>query len=413
MTRSQNQPREAGLTVIRDGPGFFARHRNWKWKLGTLCLLGVAAVIAYPSPVSAQTQTGHTELVTDHVDTAQGGKEFGDFVVVPIPIVNPTFGNGLAVGGAYLYKFDEGSQTSFTGAGGFYTDSKSWGAGIGTVANFKEDAWKIKGGLAYFDLTLDFYGIGSDAGENDTFVPLNNKGIGLLVSALRRIVGKWYVGASYSFVDIQSTFDLSGVGGESPIPLPPEAELDSQVAGLGLILEYLTKDNQFNAYKGQLFKITWSESGSAVGSDFDFSSVNARYNHYFSLNKKEDEGHMTLAVTGTACATPGETPFYALCKFGTMLNLRGYVGGRFRDKTMLTTQAEYRWRFYKRWGAVAFAGVGQVAENFGDYNTDNLLPSAGIGARFMLSEKNRLNLSVDYAIGKDTSALYFYVAESF
>jgi hemolysin activation/secretion protein len=80
---------------------------------------------------------------------------------------------------------------------------------------------------------------------------------------------------------------------------------------------------------------------------------------------------------------------------------------------MLTAQAEYRWRFYKRWGAVAFAGVGQVAENFGDYNTDNLLPSAGIGARFMLSEKNRLNLSVDYAVGKDTSALYFYVAESF
>jgi hemolysin activation/secretion protein len=96
-----------------------------------------------------------------------------------------------------------------------------------------------------------------------------------------------------------------------------------------------------------------------------------------------------------------------------MLNLRGYVGGRYRDKSMLTAQAEYRWRFYKRWGAVAFAGVGQVAENFGDYNTDDLLPSAGIGARFMLSEKNRLNLSVDYAIGKDTSALYFYVAESF
>ena len=190
MTRSPIQPRGAGLTVIRVGPGFFARNYNWKWKLGALCLLGVAAVIAYPSPVSAQTQTGHTELVTDHVDRAEGGKEFGDFVVVPIPIVNPTFGNGLAVGGAYLYKFDEGSQTSFTGGGGFYTDSKSW-------------------------------------------------------------------------------------------------------------------------------------------------------------------------------------------------------------------------------GAVAFAGAGQVAENFGDYNTDDLLPRAGIGARFMLSEKNRLNLSVDYAIGKDTSALYFYVAESF
>ncbi|MCP4902860.1 MAG: hypothetical protein GY906_38350 [bacterium] len=36
-------------------------------------------------------------------------------------------------------------------------------------------------------------------------------------------------------------------------------------------------------------------------------------------------------------------------------------------------------------------------------------PSVGIGLRFMLSEKNRLNLSVDYAVGRDSDALYFYV----
>jgi hypothetical protein len=62
---------------------------------------------------------------------------------------------------------------------------------------------------------------------------------------------------------------------------------------------------------------------------------------------------------------------------------------------------------------VAFAGVGEVAESFSDYNTDNLLPSAGVGLRFMLSTNNRLNLSLDVAVGKDEGAVYFYVAESF
>jgi len=378
-----------------------------------VCLIGLAVVTALP--VSAQQAMQHAEEITDSVETAaKSGLKLGDFIAFPIPIVNPTFGNGLAAAAAYLYKLDEGSQSSATGVGGLYTDTKSWGAGIGQLANFNDDKWRIKGGLAYFDMKYDFYGVGSGAGDDANSVPLNQKGYGFGASALRKVVGHWYVGASYYLVKLQSTFDLSDVGGELPIPLPPEAEADSQVAGLGLILEYRTKDNQFNAYRGQQFDISWKESGSAVGSDFSFSSVNAKYHHYFSLNQKEAEGHMTLAVSGTACATPGDAPFYALCKFGSRLNLRGYVAGRYRDKTMLTAQAEYRWRFYKRFGMVAFAGVGQVAESWSDYDTDNLLPSAGIGVRFMLSEENRLNISVDYAVGKgDNNALYFYVMESF
>jgi hypothetical protein len=46
-----------------------------------------------------------------------------ELVVAPIPIVNPTFGTGLALGGMYLYQLDEGSQPSFTAAAGAYTDS--------------------------------------------------------------------------------------------------------------------------------------------------------------------------------------------------------------------------------------------------------------------------------------------------
>ena len=76
-------------------------------------------------------------------------------------------------------------------------------------------------------------------------------------------------------------------------------------------------------------------------------------------------------------------------------------------------QAEYRWRFTKRWGAVSFAGIGEVADSFSDYNTDNLLPGAGVGLWFMLSTENRLNLSFDFEVGKDRSAAYFFVADWF
>ena len=102
-----------------------------------------------------------------------------------------------------------------------------------------------------------------------------------------------------------------------------------------------------------------------------------------------------------------------MCKFGQGGDLRGCIGGRYRDQVMFTAQAEYRWQFYKKWGVVAFAGVGGVDEDLGGFDFENPLPSAGVGLRFMLSKENRLNLGVDYAVGKDSDAWYFSVGESF
>jgi outer membrane translocation and assembly module TamA len=80
---------------------------------------------------------------------------------------------------------------------------------------------------------------------------------------------------------------------------------------------------------------------------------------------------------------------------------------------MFATQVEYRWNFWKRWRMVAFAGVGEVAPKLDELNTKDLLPSAGAGLRFMVSEKNRVNISMDYARGKEGDTVYFYIGESF
>jgi len=327
-----------------------------------------------------------------------------ELVVAPIPIVNPTFGTGLAALGMYLYQLDEGSQPSFTAAGAAYTDSESYGFGIAQVAHFKDDAWKIKGGAVVFDANLRYYGTGRILGDRGISIPINQEGWAAGVRGLRRIKGDWYVGLQYWFLRITSTFDTSNLD----IELPPASQLDSQVAGLGAMIEYDSRDNRFNTNSGRLLNATWSNSEEAIGSDFDFSSGKADYNFYHELKPGK-----VIAGRGTLCMTPGDAPFYALCKFGQGVDLRGYVGGRYRDETMATVQAEYRWRFYKKWGMVAFAGVGKVAEAWSDYNFNDLLPSAGVGLRFKLSKTTDLNLSVDYAVGKDSDAWYFYVGESF
>jgi hypothetical protein len=60
-----------------------------------------------------------------------------------------------------------------------------------------------------------------------------------------------------------------------------------------------------------------------------------------------------------------------------------------------------------------FAGVGEVAKDLRDLGLENLLPSAGGGLRYMVSEKERVNLSIDYARGREGAALYFYIGEAF
>ncbi len=305
----------------------------------------VSLLVLIVAPALAQ-QTDLFEDETKLLETLDDEKK-NELVVAPIPIVNPTFGIGLAVGGMYLYQLDEESQPSFTAAGAAYTDSESYAFGIGQAAYFKDDAWKIKAGAGVFDVNLRFYGIGRRSGDQGFSIPINQEGWAAGVRGLRRIKGNWYAGLQYWFLRITSTFDTSDLD----IELPPAIQLDSQVAGLGAMIEYDSRDNRFNPSNGKLFNATWSNSEEAIGSDFDFSAGKSDFNFYHQLK----EGKV-IAGRATLCMTPGNAPFYALCKFGQGVDLRGYFGGRFRDERMATLQAEYPMEVFQEWGVVASRG---------------------------------------------------------
>jgi outer membrane protein assembly factor BamA len=363
-------------------------------------LMIVAAVVS--TPAFAQ-----EELLEEQIDLLEAIHEDNqdrELVVAPVPILNPTFGTGLAAIGMYLYQLDEGSQPSFTAAGAVYTDTESYGFGVAQVARFADDAWKIKAGAASFDLNLKFFGIGNILANLGISIPYNQKGWAAGVRGMRRFKGNWYGGLQYWYASMDTTAEIT----PNDITLPDEINVKTSVAGFGVIVEYDSRDNRFNPRKGNLFNATWSSSGETIGSDFDFSATKVDYNLYRELRPTS-----VVAGRATLCMTPGDAPFYALCSFGRGNDLRGYVAGRYRDETMMTVQAEYRWNFYKKWGMVAFAGIGQVGEKLSDYNTNDILPSAGVGLRFKLSKTTGFNLSVDFAVGEDTSAWYFYVGEAF
>lgn len=101
------------------------------------------------------------------------------------------------------------------------------------------------------------------------------------------------------------------------------------------------------------------------------------------------------------------------CQFGSNRDLRGYPVGRYYDDALYALQLEYRAPLWKRLGAVVFAGVGSVASSLDRLDSAKSLSSTGVGLRYLASPAQRLNVSIDFAVGRDESTLYVYIGEAF
>ncbi len=67
----------------------------------------------------------------------------------------------------------------------------------------------------------------------------------------------------------------------------------------------------------------------------------------------------------------------------------------------------------KRFGLVAYGGVGGVARHLNEFRMDQLLPAAGAGARFRLTKESHVNFRVDLAVGRNGHTVTIGVGEAF
>ena len=356
-----------------------------------------------PVPGSAEANLGSDLPVPlGPASVAPGGKpsdnKTGEWIVAPIPFLNPTFGWGIGLGAGYIYQpLSEQSNAPpwITGMGGFYTQNESWGIGGAHKMNFGDDRWRLLTGGGYADLRYDFYGIGSDAGNAGRSVALNQRAGGGLFELLHQVTGHWYAGLRYMLANSQTRLDSASTNVPPSLALDPD-ELSANIAALGLHLQRDSRDSQFYPTRGSLLDFQAQFFDDAFGSDFIFQAYELSYNQYFSLATNH-----VLALRGYGRATSGRVPFFALCSFGAKGDLRGYTPGRYRDKVMFAVQSEYRWRLTQRFGVVAFAGLGGVAPEIDQFDT--LLPSGGVGARYVIAKKNNVSLRFDAAWAKTST----------
>ena len=118
---------------------------------------------------------------------------------------------------------------------------------------------------------------------------------------------------------------------------------------------------------------------------------------------------VVIAWDINGCVKSGDIPLWDTCR----VNLRGFALTDYLGKRSISGQIEARWRVWKRWGLVGFAGLGHITNSFSDGGDNVDVPSYGAGVRFMVLQSKRINLRVDYARSDDSDALYLGVAEAF
>ncbi len=109
----------------------------------------------------------------------------------------------------------------------------------------------------------------------------------------------------------------------------------------------------------------------------------------------------------------GSLPFDQLPMIGADTAMRGYPRGRFRDRQAMTAQVELRTAYWRRIGAVAFAGAGTVAPVFGRLASGTWYPTAGIGLRALLSPRQRAIGRLDLAFGRGSWGVNVGLGEAF
>lgn len=273
--------------------------------------------------------------------------------------------------------------------------------------------------VQWFNFPLLFYGIGNNTQavdeESYTTQTLNAE-----LTYLKSVIPKLYAGLGYTFLQSDIVqFENNGLLAQ-PGLIP--GNTGSITSGFNLNFRYDNRDNNLCASSGYYIDFKLANYESWMGSEYDFTRIDIDLRKYFQPFNKH-----VLAFQMVLTNTWGASPFETMALLGGNSIMRGHYEGRFRDNSLYAGQVEYRlpigrsdWidnrekiPFKERWGVVGFVGFGDVANSFGEIELNKIKSSVGLGIRYLVLPKERINVRIDFGFGTQYPGLYFNIREAF
>ena len=232
-------------------------------------------------PVYAADKESTDEIIDESVKTASVFESKGQWVPVPIPVSNPTVGTGLQAVLMYLHpKQAESTHNSTTGLVGMYTDTASWFTGIFHDGSSVNDTIRYTGFLGAAHMNLHFYGIGDSKIIGDKSIPYRFNAIVTSGQVQTRIpnTSHWFAVINYIYIDSDTTVSVDDI-----VPGTPVLDGTIKTAGLGLMVTYDSRDNNYFPAQGQWLESKWVDYGESWGGDMTYNKSTFFFNHYHTF----------------------------------------------------------------------------------------------------------------------------------
>ena len=367
-------------------------------RIATIACLALWGSAAIAQDAATDTRPGIAPDIRE--DDTRLKLQRGDFVVVPIPISNPTLNEGLVVGAAYFYPQSEEEKklqpASVTAAAGLYTSNDSRAFALVQQNYWKDNRWRFTGVIGGADLRLSL--LTTDQLPEGESVDWRINGGFFFAKLARKVKGHWYGGVLTRMVDADQSIEIP----TSTSDFDTGANVRS--VGLGAFVEYDSRDNPFNSSSGNYLKFDALFNDEAIGSNTTYQAYGAAFRSYHRLTDS-----VILAWELQGCQRGGTAPLWDAC----IVKLRGFSATDYLGKVSGSGQIEARWQLGERWGVAGFAGAGYVGSSFNGIREREAIPSYGAGVRFTVLKAKKINLRLDYARSTDSDAIHISVGEAF
>ena len=378
------------------------------------------------------------------------------FVLYPsiIPSIGYTPQNGVVVGVttlAGIYLGDPRTTTiSSLGLVALYTSKSQVILMARENALLADNAWQLQGDYRLLLTNQPTYGLGSSSSAEGTETSVGGLGgtttvsgaqpmdfdlIRLHQTVLRRVAGAFYAGASYRLDRYYGIADGKLDLAASPPAVTSHYAYSAQfgfspkaygASGVAAELLYDSRDSTISAYRGWYLSGSFRAFPTWLGSSKDATAVHGEVRTYLGLSEEVPRNVLAFWLMGAA-VTSGHLPYLALPSIGWDYGNRsgrGYVQGRFRGHAEVYGEVEWRFRLtsdgflggtvfanastFSR-PAVSVPGFSQGSEAL--FST--VRPAGGVGLRFMMNREARNAVTLDFAGGQDSFAVYFGAGEVF
>ena len=329
--------------------------------------------------------------------TDQSFQKRVDMTFVPTLYYSPSTSAGLAVMAAGKYRLDKKNRKIPASEFSVYATASLTGfyrVGVNGCNIFRNDNQRIIYNAEFYSQPTSFWGVGYEAA-------ITNSSMRYLASRtivegrfLQKIAKGLFVGVGADFNHHFGRFGgKRNFVNESDFLVRLNGErVDYSATGISLFVEFDTRNSISAPQRGLYIALQGKVRPKGMGNvGKTLWCGRLTFDYYQRLWKGA-----VLAFDLRGEFNSKGTPWVYNAAIGGLQSMRGYYAGRFNDLCAVTVQAELRQRIYRRLGAVAWGGAGNVF-SYNNFAWRNTLPTYGVGLRFEI--KRYVNIRLDYGFG--------------